>query len=231
MGCLGRFGAGLHLSMRAFMVYIATVLGFVAQLEAPPADFEYTLNKAVRLLFPGPMAWVTKEVLHDARLLGFPCDLVDVSQVAIAAKSIVFRTENRRHGGLNIRVRARRLRNAADLCENWAQLQWASNWVRTNFLFQTSAGILMFKNALMRIALLAHCLRSMWNGRIGVHASAMGKTSNRCHGSPWHAALSTSHHSAQPASTSAVAWINCTCKLYRATELTAQLQYFRILID
>ena len=135
----GRVGAGLHITTRAYMVYIITVLTFVAQLEVPPDAFDNEERKACRLLFKGPHAWILPPVLQDLKSLGFPAELVDLRTVAIAAKSRVCRMENRIHGGLHIHRRARRLKHLADDCDDWQRLSWVAKWLPRNFLFSVAA--------------------------------------------------------------------------------------------
>ena len=61
----GRQGLGLHLSLRAYSVYITSVLGFVTQLEPLPAELFDTAEICMcRRLFPGPNYWVKPAVLH-----------------------------------------------------------------------------------------------------------------------------------------------------------------------
>ena len=96
----------MHLGLRAYATYVATVLSFVAQLEQLPAGFDDAEAKVVRLLFSGPYRWISPQVLHNLRQLHFPAQLVDLRVIAVAAKSRVCRQENARHGGLNIHTGA-----------------------------------------------------------------------------------------------------------------------------
>jgi len=88
----GRQGLGLHLSLRAYSIYIASVLGFVTQLEPLPTElFDAAEVFMCRRLFPGPNYWVKPAVLHLLRELGSSIGLQDVRATSVAARSRVFR--------------------------------------------------------------------------------------------------------------------------------------------
>jgi len=51
----GAVGGGMHLTLLAYAVYIFPVLGFVAQLRRPPAEWAEVERRAASRLFPGPL--------------------------------------------------------------------------------------------------------------------------------------------------------------------------------
>ena len=108
-----RAGLGLHMTLRAYRIYMMSVLLFVTQLEDPPEDFSAREQAACRRLFPGPTHWISPSFLQQLSMLGFPCSLPNLHDTATAAKSRVFRNENRMHGGLNIATRGP---SAQELC-------------------------------------------------------------------------------------------------------------------
>ena len=98
----GALGLGLHMTLRAYRIYAASVLLFVAQLEDLPSTFDHAEATACRRLFPGPHLWITPGVLKELRALEFPTDLARIHTIAVAAKSRVVRYENVAQGGLQI---------------------------------------------------------------------------------------------------------------------------------
>ena len=88
------------MTLRAYRIYVASVLLFVAQLEDLPSTFDHAEATACRRLFPGPHLWITPGVLKELRALEFPTDLACIHTIAVAAKSRVVRYENVAQGGL-----------------------------------------------------------------------------------------------------------------------------------
>ena len=124
----GAMGGGMHLNIRAYQIYIATVLSFVGQLDNLPREWGQHEAQACRLLFKGPTGWMTPGCLRAAKHLGLPAELPDLRVVTLAAKCRVHRYENAKAGGLNATERAEELERvvrtsaAADIPLDW--LPW-----------------------------------------------------------------------------------------------------------
>ena len=137
----GALGLGLSMTLRAYAIYIATVLLFVAQFEEMPQDFGSFETRACRKLFPGPTCWISTSVLKGLRSILFPISLRCVSTAAVAAKSRLLRRDNLQNGGLNVRVKADELRAKLDsfiMSDEafWDRLAWIHSWWNSSFLFQ-----------------------------------------------------------------------------------------------
>ena len=132
----GSLGLGLSMSIRAYATYISSVLLVVAQFEALPDNFSKTEAQACRRLFPGPMHWISADVLKQLKQVAFPVELRCVQTCSVAAKSRLLRCENLKHGGLDIRRRARLSREKLTQCDRWERLGWAHQWWQQQFVFQ-----------------------------------------------------------------------------------------------
>ena len=106
----GSLGLGMNLSLRAYRVYISTVLSFVGQLEALPSSFDAYEKSACESLFPGPAHWLPVLASRALTYMGMPVELPDMRIITTAASSRVTRCEDLRHGGLRVFERARNLR-------------------------------------------------------------------------------------------------------------------------
>jgi len=127
----GRQGLGLHLSLRAYSVYIASVLSFVTQLEPLPLElFDAAELFMCRRLFPGPNYWVKPAVLHQLRELGSNICLQDLRVTSVAARSRVFRASA--GGGADIRRRERRLQQTFAI-SGVSHCLWLRTWADANF--------------------------------------------------------------------------------------------------
>jgi len=130
----GKAGYGLMLTLRAYQVYISSVLGFLCQLEPLPPNFQSFEEQSCRLMAPGPTFWVTPDVLKNLQLWGFSAELKDMAAVSVAAKSRIFRQEDFRNGGLRIRARSQRLDRL--LATSTVQhVAWCHTWIPNSFLF------------------------------------------------------------------------------------------------
>jgi len=134
----GALGLGLFMTLKAYSVYMATVLLFVGQLEDVPEEFDDIEDRACRKLFTGPWKWIAPEVLHNLTRLHFPIELCNARKLAVATKSRVVRSENAGEGGLKIRARAKHIRRQLDNCEDWAKLEWLHTWVHGNIFSRWS---------------------------------------------------------------------------------------------
>ena len=85
----GQVGAGACLTVRAYTVYIASVLLYVGQLEDLPRNFDHLEARAVQALFPGPRTWLTAGCAKELRALGVPWELRDVRASVQAAQARV----------------------------------------------------------------------------------------------------------------------------------------------
>ena len=101
----GKLGVGLHLSLQAYRVYIASVLLFVGQFEALPAGWPEHERRACTALLPGPNRWITPACLKELGAFSFPLALKDIASTVVAAKARVLKWEAQ--GALHIRTRAR----------------------------------------------------------------------------------------------------------------------------
>ena len=128
-------GLGLFMTLRAYSVYVASVLLFVAQLEKVPSSFLAVEEAACRKLFPGPHKWMTPAVLKELGAASFPLSLLDVHSVATAAQSRVCRCENLAHGGLQVERRAAHMRERLRVCDNLQRLHWVCGWAHRQYLF------------------------------------------------------------------------------------------------
>ena len=123
--------------IKAYSVYMATVLLFVGQLEDAPEGFDDIEDRACRKLFTGPWKWIVPEVLHNLTRLHFLIELCNARKLAVAAKSRVVRSENAGEGGLKIRARAR-----FSLCLNTEALsveQATSQYATSHSILQSRA--------------------------------------------------------------------------------------------
>ena len=68
------------------VLYISSVLQFVAQLEELPNSFFAEERKAVQALFPGPTAWMLPGCMKDADAIHLSMTLSDIPAIAKAAK-------------------------------------------------------------------------------------------------------------------------------------------------
>ena len=89
----GRLGVGPLVTLKAYRVYIASVLLFVGQFEDLPEDFRKNECQACRVLFPGPNYWMTPKCLKELRTLCFPNEFSDAYTTVQAAKAWVTKWE------------------------------------------------------------------------------------------------------------------------------------------
>ena len=131
----GGIGGGAFLCIRAYQVYMCSVLMFVAQLELPPPRLDAAVREACRRLFRGPRGWLPPTVLSSLKSLGSSNELVDIRTAAIAAKYRVLTCENEKRGGLHVRRRARALeRLLRTTPSSTVGLTWLG-WFRRSVLF------------------------------------------------------------------------------------------------
>ena len=131
----GKMGLGMHMTLRAYKIYVASVLMFVAQFEEAPEEFEDAEKEACRLLFPGPHLWITPAVLRQLRAASFPVEWYCVRTMATAAQSRLLRCENMSNGSLRVGTRAAETRRKLDYCEQWNRLYWLNSWIHNAFTF------------------------------------------------------------------------------------------------
>ena len=130
----GSLGAGLITTLRAFRIYIASVMLFVGQLEELPLNFRDTEAIACRKLFPGPKGWMTADGLRELKSLYFQAELQDIGSTVTAAKARVVEFEA--GGRLNIQKRAENIQllifNADSI--TLARLGWFGSWRNSSFI-------------------------------------------------------------------------------------------------
>ena len=131
----GSLGLGLSMSIRAYATYISSVLLFVAQFEALPDNFSKTEAQACRRLFPGPMHWISADVLKQLKQVAFPVELRCVQTCSVAAKSRLLRCENLKHGSLNNRRRARLSREKTNTMRQMGKVGLGTPMVATAICF------------------------------------------------------------------------------------------------
>ena len=101
---------GLHLAVRVFNVFLLPTLLFVAQLEDPPPEVLGLVLAAGERVAPGPYRWISYSDLRNLRLLaGFPVELKDIGDAALATQARVAAWEAHDCGGLLVDRRRRRL--------------------------------------------------------------------------------------------------------------------------
>ena len=83
---------GMNLNIMVYRVFIASVLGFVMQLEPVPSNIIFIFEKVLRKLVPEPGNWVTlADVTNLAEGYSFPASFQDPRWTALAAKLRVAR--------------------------------------------------------------------------------------------------------------------------------------------
>ena len=92
-------GLGMFMTIKAYGVYMLSVMMFVGQLTALPCNFQEIEDKICRILFPGPHKWITADVLRNLDAVSFPMGLHCARTASAAARSRVVRTEFLRGGG------------------------------------------------------------------------------------------------------------------------------------
>jgi hypothetical protein len=105
-----QLGLGLHFTSVAYNVYIASLLGFLLQLEVLPEEWESVEAAALRRLVPGPAKWILPKDLHALRCHhGLPHEFADMQEVSFAARFRVAHREAAASGGLAVASMTRRL--------------------------------------------------------------------------------------------------------------------------
>jgi hypothetical protein len=105
-----QLGLGLHYTSVAYNVYIASLLGFLLQLELLPEEWESVEAAALRRLVPGPAKWILPADLHALRVHhGLPHEFTDMQEVSFAARLRVAHREASTSGGLAVASRVRHL--------------------------------------------------------------------------------------------------------------------------
>ena len=129
-----QLGLGLHHTCVAYNTYIASVLGFLLQLELLPADWPAVEERTLRKLIPGPARWIRPADLHNLRRhLCMPHDFHDMAVISVAARFRVAHREAASSGGLRVRQTVRRL--DAMLCASshiYRCGRWG-HWFRQSF--------------------------------------------------------------------------------------------------
>ena len=105
-----QLGLGLHHTSVAYNVYIASLLGFILQLEVLPANWPSLEAATLRKLVPGPANWILPADLHALRRHhGMPHDFSNMGEVLLAARFRVAYREAVASGGLRVSRTVHRL--------------------------------------------------------------------------------------------------------------------------
>ena len=83
----GSIGAGALTTLRAYRIYVASVLLFVGQLEDPPPQLQQEEAQALKKMVRGPKDWITAECAHELKSLGFNDQLTDLPSILTASKA------------------------------------------------------------------------------------------------------------------------------------------------
>ena len=103
-------GLGLHFTCVAYNVYIASLMGFLLQLELLPETWPAAEAAALRRLVPGPSSWIRPGDLHSlSRHHGMPQDFANLEVISLAARFRVAHREAANAGGLKSQQAVRRL--------------------------------------------------------------------------------------------------------------------------
>ena len=105
-----QLGLGLHFTAVAYNVYVASLLGFLLQLEVLPEEWESAEAVALCRMVPGPAKWALPADLHVLRRhFGMPHEFTDMHDLSRAARFRVFHREATPTGGLAVPAAVRRL--------------------------------------------------------------------------------------------------------------------------
>ncbi len=105
-----QLGMGLYYTSVAYNIYIASLLGFLLQLEVLPDGWEAVEAAALRRLVPGPARWILPADLHALRIHhGLSAEFTDMQEVSFAARFRVAYREASASGGLAVAAATRRL--------------------------------------------------------------------------------------------------------------------------
>ena len=127
-------GLGLQWSALVYQVYVASVLGFLLQLDRLPSHWESTEASLLRALVPGPYRWCLPADLHGLhRDFGFAREFPDLRMTSIAARLRVLRNEAVAQGGLPVRFWLQRLAAAGQRSPHLARLVRWRLWHSSSF--------------------------------------------------------------------------------------------------
>ncbi len=103
-------GLGLHQATVACNVHMASLLGFLLQLEPLPDHWPQTEAMVYRRFSPGPGNWISpKDMHHLSLMLGMPHDSGNMKSVSLVARFRVAHREAADAGALHVRRRVREL--------------------------------------------------------------------------------------------------------------------------
>jgi hypothetical protein len=137
-----QLGLGLHFTSIAYNVYIASLLGFLLQLEVLPEEWESVEAAALRRLVPGPARWILPADLHALRIHhGLPHDFADMQEVSFAARFRVAHREAAPVGGLAVAPNVRRLNSLCDESEFLARGGRWRWWYKHSYYHNLNAAV------------------------------------------------------------------------------------------
>ena len=131
---------GLFYTVAAYNVYVASLLGFLLQLEPLPPEWPLLEERTLRTLVPGPYRWASAEDLRRLkRDFCLPQEFSNLQEVSTAARFRVYHREARAAGGLKVRENRGKLDEdiaASVFLERGGR--WRQ-WFRTSFLHNLAA--------------------------------------------------------------------------------------------
>ena len=131
---------GLFFTVAAYNVYVASLLGFLLQLEPLPPEWPLLEERTLRSLVPGPYRWASAEDLRRLkRDFCLPQEFVNLQEVSTAARFRVYHREARTAGGLHVRENRSKLDRdiaASTFMERGGR--WRS-WFHSSFLHNLAA--------------------------------------------------------------------------------------------
>ena len=141
-------GLGLLWSMLAYRIYIASVLGFLLQLDTLPSHWASTEAALLRAIVPGPYRWCEATDLQGLRRdLGFAQEFPDLRMTSIAARVRVHCREAAAHGGLRVREWLRRLESAHSRSQHLGREGCWRAWFASSFCHSLHLAFREMRNA------------------------------------------------------------------------------------
>ena len=140
---------GLFFAATVWNTFILPILGFAAQLEAPPAQIQQHILRMLRRAAHGPGQWFrTEDVLHLKRGFNFTTEFKDIRDTAKAAMFRVTNLEDRWNGGLQACARSSELREKYRTTRLFEQTRSFADWHSQAFVHQLADLVQDFRHNL-----------------------------------------------------------------------------------